>query len=72
VVDPADSSSAYRWIYRLVEHHSGQQAPGYAPLPAVLHDRLSGIQRIMVVWQIIAGIEQDAKMVVEDIRLPSS
>jgi len=25
-----------------------------------------------VVWQIVFGIEQDAKMVVEDIRLPSS
>ena len=72
MVDPAGSFSAYRWLYRLVEHQSGQQAQGYAPLPAVLHDRLSGIQLIMVVWQIIAGIEQDAKMVVEDIHLPSS
>jgi hypothetical protein len=72
VVDPADSSSAYRWLYRLVEHRYGQQVPEYVPLPAVPRDRLSAIQRIMVVWQIIAGIERDVKMVVGDIRLPSS
>ena len=73
MLDPVGSYSAYRWRYRLAESHFGVQVRESAPLLAVHRDRVwNGIQLIEVVWQIIAGIEQDAKMVVADIRLPSS
>jgi hypothetical protein len=72
VVDPADSSSAYRWLYRLVEGRFEQRVRGYVHLPAVPHDQLNAKQRIMVVWQIDVGIEQGVMMVVGDIHLPSS